>query len=101
MTKLLGAVPEGAQRASAADGACTHFLVFARGSSELVRALPQAKAALAPGAALWVAFYKGVSGKSGDISRDMIREHAMTLGLAAVSIVSLDADWSALRLRPV
>ena len=101
LATLLGAMPAGARSGKAEDSGCTHLLLFARGSSELVRGLPQARAALAQDGALWVAFYKGVSGKNSDISRDIIREHAMTLGLAAASIVSLDADWSALRLRPV
>ena len=98
---LLGALPEGATVVKDPAAPCRLTLVFARNCSELVRHMPRAIAALAPGGALWVAFYKKSSGQKTDLDRDTIREHAMTLGLRAVSIIAIDAQWSALRFKTV
>ena len=98
---LLGALPDGAALLETAAAPCALALVFARDCSELVRHMPRAIAALAPGGALWVAFYKKSSGQKTDLDRDIIREHAMTLGLQAVGIIALDAQWSALRFKTV
>jgi hypothetical protein len=35
----------------------------------------------------------------GDINRDTITAYAETIGLEGVAIVSIDEDWSALRLK--
>ncbi len=34
-----------------------------------------------------------------DINRDTIAEYARTLGLEGVAMISVDDDWSALRLK--
>ena len=98
---LLGALPAGAEIVEAGEGPFPHVLFFARNSSALVRDLPRAKAVLAQGGALWIAYCKGASGHMTDINRDIIREHAMTLGIAAVGVISVDAQWSALRFKTV
>jgi Protein of unknown function (DUF3052) len=98
---LLGALPDGAKIIENGKGPATPLLLFARDSSELVRDLPRAASALAPGGALWVAFYKSSAKQKTDISRDLIREHAMTLGLQAVGIIAINAHWAALRFKTV
>ena len=98
---LLGALPDGAALVDDPAAPCPLALVFARDCSELVRQMPRAMAALTPGGALWVAFYKKSSAQKTDLDRDIIREHAMILGLKAVAIIAIDAQWSALRFKTV
>lgn len=74
-------------------------LLFANSQPELETLLPQAKARLAAEGALWVAYVKGSAKHKSDIHRDTIRNFAATLELDSVAIVSIDDDWSALRLK--
>jgi hypothetical protein len=74
-------------------------LVFVNSQSELEVLLPQAKERLAAKGALWVAYVKGTSKHKSDVHRDTVRDHAATLGLDSVAMISIDDDWSALRLK--
>ncbi len=98
---LLGKVPSDLigpkDRKSPADT----VILFARNQKELEAHMPRAKSRLADGGALWVAYVKGTSKQKGDINRDSIRDHAATIGLEAVSIIALNVDWSALRLKQI
>ncbi len=42
-----------------------------------------------------------ISFASMNINRDSIAEYALSLGLEGVAIISVDDDWSALRLKLV
>ena len=101
LAALLGALPERAVITEHGDSPAALILLFARNSTELVRQLPRAMAAMEPSGALWVAYYKGTAGIATDINRDIIREHAGTLGLCPTTILAIDPRWSALRLKPV
>jgi len=68
---------------------------------ELDEQLVKLKARLGSKGILWVTYPKGSSRIKADINRDIIREAALSVGLEAVAIFSLDEDWSALRLKPV
>jgi hypothetical protein len=75
------------------------ILLFAHSQQELENLLPQAKARLMEKGALWVAYVKGTAKNKADINRDSIRAHAETLDLESVAIMSMNDDWSALRLK--
>jgi hypothetical protein len=98
---MLGPIPEGASVAASGKGPFPLILLFTEDRATLVKELPPAKAKLAPGGALWVAYYKGTSGKMTDINRDRIHAYVPTLGLTTVAQIALDADWSAMRLKVV
>jgi len=74
-------------------------LLFAHSQQELEALLPQAKARLMDKGALWVAYLKCAAKNKADIHRDTIRLHAETLGLDSVAIISMNDEWSALRLK--
>jgi len=95
--RLLAALPEAllVGGSEAAD----FVLMFASSQQELEDVLPLAKMRLAPKGALWVAYIKGTSRNASDVHRDTIRSFAATLGLTAVSLIAVDDDWSALRLK--
>jgi hypothetical protein len=75
------------------------LLLFARSRAELEQHLPAARARLAPGGAVWVAYRKGGAKAGSDIHRDDIRHFAQTVGLDSVAMIAIDSEWSALRLK--
>ena len=75
--------------------------VFVSNRTELEAQLPRLKELLAPKGMLWVTYHKGTSRVKTDINRDMINAYALTLGLEGVAMISIDDDWSALRLKLV
>lgn len=75
------------------------LLLFARSRAELAQYLPAARARLAPGGALWVAYRKGGMKAGSDIHRDDIRLYAQESGFDSVAMVAIDSEWSALRLK--
>ena len=48
--------------------------------------------------ALWVAWPRRAGGHSSDITDNVIREHALPIGLVDVKVAAIDDDWSGLRL---
>ena len=93
---LLGELPEGAEivtRAPNSGASLVHLFVTT--TAELETQLPRAKQAMAKGGGIWVSWKKG--GKT-DVSRDTIRTAAEELGLDTVRAVSIDDEWSAIKL---
>ncbi|WP_295990068.1 DUF3052 family protein [Rugamonas sp.] len=94
---LLASLP--APLMAGADGKADLVLLFAHDQQELETLLPRAQTRLTAKGALWVAYRKGGAKSPGGIHRDTIAAHAATLGLDSVAIISMDADWSALRFK--
>jgi hypothetical protein len=46
-----------------------------------------------------VTYNKGTSKHKTDINRDSINAYAHSIGMEGVAMISLDEDWSALRLK--
>jgi len=74
-------------------------LMFARNQKELDLYLPQAQQRLGDKGSLWIAYFKQTASKATDINRDSIDAYTKELGITAVAIISIDGDWSALRLK--
>jgi DUF3052 family protein len=93
---LLGALPDGAEvvaRAPSSGASLVHLFVTT--AAELETQLPRAQQAMAKGGGIWVSWKKG--GKT-QVSRDTIRSAAEELGLDTVRAVSIDDEWSAIKL---
>lgn len=75
--------------------------VFVANRAELESQLPQLKPLVKPKGIIWVTYYKGTSKTKTDIHRDTIAAYARSLGMEAVAMIAIDADWSALRLKVV
>lgn len=74
--------------------------LFVNTRAELEVRMPEAVAALAPTAVIWIFFRKG-SGPAGlDMNRNSIWSVAERLGMRPIGIISVDDTWSAFRLRP-
>jgi len=97
----LGALPEGAALLKTARQPADVIQVFVANRKKLEAQLGKLKKALAPGGMLWVTYYKGTSAHKTDINRDSLNAYAKTLGLEGVAMISVDDDWSALRLKVV
>jgi hypothetical protein len=51
-----------------------------------------------PAGALWVAWPRRAAGHRSDITDNVVREHALPLGVVDVKVAAIDDDWSGLRL---
>lgn len=74
-------------------------LVFARDRKEVADKVMQLPELLAPDARFWIAYPKKSGTVPTDISRDAGWEALREAGFEPVTLVALDADWSALRFR--
>jgi hypothetical protein len=98
--KLLAPLPEGAIVSSKAGGTYEFVQIFATQLSEISKAASTLSKHAAPHALVWISYPKKTSKTNGDLSRDVIREAMDGTGWQAVSIVSINEVWSALRFRP-
>lgn len=81
------------------DGPADVVLMFAMNQKELDQYLPVAQQRLNEKGSLWIAYLKQTASKATDLDRDTINAHAKERGITGVAIISVDGDWSALRLK--
>ncbi|RSZ56455.1 DUF3052 family protein [Massilia atriviolacea] len=74
-------------------------LVFALNQAELEKWFPAALQRLGEKGSLWVAYLKPSAPKATDLTRDTIFAWAKERGVTGVAMVSMDSDWSAVRLK--
>lgn len=98
---ILGALPKDVSVLSRPSEPADVIQLFVANRKELEEHLPRLKTALDPKGMLWVTYYKGTSKNKTDINRDTINAYARTLGMEGVAMISIDDDWSALRLKVV
>jgi len=95
--KRLEPLPDGASVAEGAGPGNDLVLAFAKDSTELQRVASSAARLVKSDGLLWICYPKG--GQS-DLSRDVLWDVLSKEGLTGVSLVSVDATWSAMRFRP-
>ena len=83
------------------DGPFDVILLFALNRKELEQYLPAAKERLGDKGSLWIAYLKQSASKATDINRDSINAYAKENGITGVAMISIDLDWSALRLKRI
>ncbi|HEX8611240.1 MAG TPA: DUF3052 domain-containing protein [Telluria sp.] len=81
------------------DGPADVVLVFALNQAELEKWFPAALQRLGEKGSLWVAYLKPSAPKATDLTRDIIFAWAKEQGVTGVAMVSMDSDWSAVRLK--
>jgi hypothetical protein len=74
---------------------------FVTNRKELEEKLPKIKSLLAPHGILWLTYLKGTSNTKTDINRDTIYSQALILGLKTAAMLSIDANWSAMRMKRI
>ncbi|HEX4061591.1 MAG TPA: hypothetical protein VHY58_11305 [Streptosporangiaceae bacterium] len=76
------------------DEAADLIISFFTAAADLPRRLPGLVRRIYPGGALWVAWPRRAAGHDSDITGDLIREHALPLGVVDVKVAAIDDDWS-------
>jgi hypothetical protein len=76
-------------------------LLLALNRKELELAFPAAKERMGDKGSLWVAYLKQTASKATDINRDSINAYAKENGITGVAMISIDGDWSALRMKRI
>jgi hypothetical protein len=84
--------------APGADGAADVIVAFFRAASEIAERLPELARRVFPAGALWAAWPRRAAGHDSDITDNVVRTHALELGLVDVKVAAIDDDWSGLRL---
>ena len=73
-----------------------HF--FTRQKDELLARLPMLKTQIKPDGMIWVSWPKKASKVITDVTEDIIRNHALTIGLVDIKVCAIDETWSGLKL---
>jgi hypothetical protein len=81
------------------EGQVDVVLLFALNQKELEQYFPAAMARLGDKGSLWIAYLKPTASKATDINRDTIDAWCKQRGATGVAVISIDLDWSALRLK--
>lgn len=77
------------------------ILMFCMHRKDLEQYLPVARDKLGEKGSLWIAYLKQTASKATDINRDSINAYAKENGITAVAMISIDGDWSGLRLKRI
>ena len=89
--------PGGLEIVTAPEAADVIVAFFARAADIAVR-LPELAERVFPAGAVWAAWPRRAGGHTSDITDNVVREHALALGLVDVKVAAIDDDWSGLRL---
>jgi len=93
-------LPEGVELAEHPEGSFDFVQVFVKNMGELQHLLPTAVQAVKHDALLWIAYPKGGTKAGTDLNRDILWNAVAKLHLSGVTLISLNAVWSAMRFRP-
>jgi hypothetical protein len=93
-------LPDGVVLSTDLSGVYDWLQMFVSDSAALAAIMPAAEAALAPDATLWLSFPKGSSKIQTDLTRDKGWEAIPQDRLRWLTLVSINATWSAFALRP-
>lgn len=72
-------------------------IAFFRTAVELPERLPVLAQRIFPAGSLWVAWPRRAGGHQSDITENLLREHALPLGIVDTKVAAIDTDWSGLR----
>jgi hypothetical protein len=95
----MGKLPKGSIILSDSSCLVEVIQVFIANRMEMEAQLPRLKELLAPKGMMWVTYHKGTSKVKTDINRDTINAYAHSIELEGVAMISIDDNWSALRLK--
>jgi hypothetical protein len=72
--------------------------VFTIQAAALRKKLPACREAIAPDGMVWVSWPKKSSGVATDVTENVVRDTALSLGLVDIKVCAIDDTWSALKL---
>ena len=94
-------MPQGVELADEPEGTFDFVHLFVKNVAELESLGPTAINAVKHDGLLWISYPKRSSKVKTDITRDVGWDILAQAGLRAVTQVSIDDVWSALRFRPI
>ncbi len=80
------------------DGRADVIIAFFTRADEIAGQLDELARRIYPAGALWIAWPRRAAGHRSDITDNVIRAHALPLGLVDVKVAAIDDDWSGLRV---
>lgn len=95
---LLGELPENVLFLDTLSNKADVIHIFVKSVAELETALFELKDKIVRNGAIWVSWYKKASKIPTDVTEDVIRETALTLGLVDVKVCAVDEIWSGLKI---
>ena len=72
--------------------------LFAMQATSLRNKLPACRDAIAPDGMVWVSWPKKSSGVATDVTENVVRDTALSLGLVDIKVCAIDETWSGLKL---
>jgi Protein of unknown function (DUF3052) len=73
-------------------------VAFFKGAASLKNEIVDLSRTITPDGSLWIAWPRRAGGHQSDITDNIVRGAALTLGLVDVKVAALDDDWSALKM---
>ncbi len=98
--KELKPLPAGVELAEKLTGKFDWIQVFVKNQAELNKLLPRVVRALKPESLMWISYPKGTSKIQTDLTRDKGWDVIQQSDLKWITLVSVNATWSAFALRP-
>ena len=95
----LGSLPEGVDLSTKLEGRFDLVHLFVENSAQLGQLFPSVFQSLKEEGLFWISYPKGSSKIKSDLSRDQGWQPVSKAGLRAVSMVSINDTWSAVRFR--
>jgi hypothetical protein len=90
--------PPGGLTDAGPDGPADVIIAFFTTAASIPVELEGLARRIYPAGALWIAWPRRAGGHRSDITDNVIREHALPIGLVDVKVAAIDEDWSGLRL---
>jgi len=72
--------------------------LFTNSQKELEKTLSPLMKQIKKDGMIWVSWYKKSAGKPTELTENMIRDHALSIGLVDVKVCAVDEEWSGLKL---
>jgi hypothetical protein len=98
--KELNPLPDNVQMVEKLSGKLDWVQLFVKNKVELEKLLPRVTRALKPESMLWISYPKGTSKIQTDLTRDKGWDSIREVDLKWITLISVNATWSAFALRP-
>ncbi len=96
--KLLAPLPKNVTISSSIRKDIDIWHFFTKSAVELKKRLPAMREAINQDGMIWVSWPKKASKVQTDMTEDVVRRHALPLGLVDVKVCAVDETWSGLKL---
>ena len=99
--EIVGSLPEGITLSEGTAGEFDVVHGFFTMHAELADRLEELKLAMGATGILWISYPKRSTKIETDLNRDILRSYLGKNGLRAISLISVDNTWSAMRLKKI